>query len=37
MCHDNFEDEAIIKRWWECQKMKGMGRKLKDENKWSDH
>jgi hypothetical protein len=31
-CH-NFEDQAIIKRWWANQKRNGMGMKFKDENK----
>jgi hypothetical protein len=35
-CH-NFEDEALIKRQQASQKMNGMGKKLKDENKQSNH
>jgi hypothetical protein len=32
-----FEDEALIKRWWKCQKINGMGRKFKDKNKLSNY
>jgi hypothetical protein len=34
--HD-FKDEALIKRQRVAQKMNGMGEKLKDKNKWSNH
>jgi hypothetical protein len=34
---NNFEDEALIKWWWKCQKMNGMGGKFKDKNKLSNY
>jgi len=34
---NNFEDEALIKRWWASQKMNEMNKRLKDENKQSNH
>jgi hypothetical protein len=37
MGHHNFKDELLIKRWWATQKMNGIGEKVKDENKWSNH
>ncbi len=37
MDRNNFEDEALIKRWWVSQKMNEMSGKLKDENKRSNH
>jgi len=36
MGHHNFKDEALIKRWWAGQKMNGISKKVKDENKWSN-
>jgi hypothetical protein len=29
----NFEDQMLIKRWWACEKMNVMGKKLKNEKK----
>jgi hypothetical protein len=33
MGHINFEDHALIKRWWEVEKMNVIGGMFKDEKK----
>jgi hypothetical protein len=37
MGRNNVEDEVLIKIWWASQKMNEMNKKLKDENKQSNH
>jgi hypothetical protein len=33
----NFEDHALIKRWWAGKKMNTMGGKFKDKKKEGNH
>jgi hypothetical protein len=33
MGHINFEDYALIKRWWACKKMNVTGKMFKDQKK----
>jgi hypothetical protein len=37
MGHINFEDHALIKRWWAYEKMNVMGKMFKDVKKWGNH
>jgi hypothetical protein len=37
MGYINFENQALIKRWWAHEKMNAMGGKLKNKKKWCDY
>jgi hypothetical protein len=36
MDHINFEDHALIKRWWACKKNECDGREVQGQKKWGD-